>query len=126
SGDAVLLALKVEVHGRLPSQDAHGQDVALSGRNSFSVVNWGHDNTDKVMIGTLGWDALVTLAVVLRSGKVAVGPHNADFYPHRSSHVWVQKNGSEDFFKNLERQTRSKFHVQSTFKIYAAACVGFN
>ncbi|ORZ26415.1 hypothetical protein BCR41DRAFT_348255 [Lobosporangium transversale] len=126
SGDAVLLALKVEVYGRLPSQDAQGQDVALPGRNPFSVVNSRHDNADKVMIGTLGWNALVTLAVILTNGKVVVGPHNPDFYPHRSSHVWVRKNGSEDSFNNLERQTRSKFHVQSTFETYAAACVEFN
>ncbi|KAG0093626.1 hypothetical protein BGZ93_007811 [Podila epicladia] len=126
SGDAVLCALKVEVYGRLPSEDPHKQELAIPGIKSFTVINVWHDNTSKVMIGTLKWGALVTMAVELTSGNVVVGPHNTEFYPHSVSHVWIRKDGDRDLMNNVERQTRSKFDNSSTYECNAAVHVWFN
>ncbi|KAF9080280.1 hypothetical protein BGX27_005548, partial [Mortierella sp. AM989] len=126
SGNAVLFAIKTEIYGRLPSEDAHQQDLALPTRRSFSIVNTHHDNTNKVMIGTLGWNVLVTCCVILTNGKVVVGPDNSEFHPHEHSHIWIRKDGGQDFHNNHERQTRSKFNAESTFKSYAAVDRIFN
>ncbi|KAF9559409.1 hypothetical protein EC968_006618 [Mortierella alpina] len=117
SGDAVLLCLKVEVYGRSKNEDPHALDLALpDGIKSFKVVNQLHESTSKVMIGTVQWSALVTIAVVVTNGKVVVGPHNTKFHPHAASHVWLRKDGDKDFFNNIERQTRSKFHKAISFE----------
>ncbi|KAF9923838.1 hypothetical protein BGZ67_009626 [Mortierella alpina] len=122
SGDAVLLCLKVEVYGRSKSEDPHALDLALpDGIRSFKVVNQLHESTSKVMVGTVIWNALVTMAVVVTNGKVVVGPHNTEFHPHAASHVWLRKDGDKDFFNNVERQTRSKFHREISFELLAAA-----
>ncbi|KAF8925786.1 hypothetical protein EDD21DRAFT_357251 [Dissophora ornata] len=126
SGDAVLFVIKAEVYGRLPSEDAHRQDLALPTRSSFSIVNSHHDNTNKVMIGTLGWNALITCCIILTTGKVIVGPDNLQFHPHEHSHIWIRKDSGQDFYNNLERQTRSKFNMESTFESYAAVDRIFN
>ncbi|KAF9113127.1 hypothetical protein BGX30_007045 [Mortierella sp. GBA39] len=76
SGADVLLCLKVEVYGRRKSEDPHSLDLAIPDVRSFKVVNEEHDSTRQVMIGTARWNALVTLAVVVTSGQVVVGPHN--------------------------------------------------
>ncbi|KAF9952959.1 hypothetical protein BGZ72_005802 [Mortierella alpina] len=81
SGDAVLLCLKVEVVSQL------------------------HESTSKVKVGTVRWNALVTMAVVVTNGKLVVGPHNTEFHPHPASHVWLRKDGGKDMFNNVERQT---------------------
>ncbi|KAF8931875.1 hypothetical protein BGZ47_011644 [Haplosporangium gracile] len=73
SGHMVLLVNKVEVFGRTPSEDPHRLDVARPiGKRSFIVVNEWHDEAHKVMIGTVKWNALVTLAVILTDGRVIV------------------------------------------------------
>ncbi|KAF9924385.1 hypothetical protein BGZ67_009325 [Mortierella alpina] len=122
SGDAVLLCLKVEVYGRSKSEDPHALDLALpDGISPFKVVNQLHESTSKVMGGTVRWNALVTMAVVVTNGKVVVGPHNTEFHPHPASHVWLRKDGGKDMFNNVERQTRSKFHKTTSFELLAAA-----
>ncbi|KAF9343432.1 hypothetical protein BGX26_005729 [Mortierella sp. AD094] len=126
SKNAVLFGIKTEVYGRLPSEDAHRQDLALPAHASFSIVNSYHGNTNKVMIGTLGWNALITCCVILTSGKVVVGPDNPEFHPHEHSHIWIRKELGQDFHINLERQTRSKFNAESTFESYAAVERTFN
>lgn len=87
----------------------------------FKVANYTHNNTQMVIIGTVRWNALVTMAVVLTSGKVIVGPHNPWFNPHAASHVWLVENGDEDLNNNLERHTRSKFDQASSYELFAAA-----
>ncbi|KAF8924684.1 hypothetical protein EDD21DRAFT_410075 [Dissophora ornata] len=126
SGDMVLLVERAEVYGRTPSEDPHRLDVArLEGRRSFIVVNEWHDEAHKVMIGTVKWNALVTLAVILTNGTVIVGPNNKFFYPHLDSRVWVRKDKRTRLFNTMEQQTiplqvRSKFDVKSTFGDFAA------
>ncbi|KAF9317774.1 hypothetical protein BG006_003299 [Podila minutissima] len=121
SGDEVLLCLKVEVYGRCKSEDPHSLDLALPDDKSFKVLNQLHDNTHKIMIGTVRWNALVTMAVVVTSGKVIVGPHNTVFHPHPESHVWLLKDGDKDLSNNVERETRSKFHRDESYELFAAA-----
>jgi len=87
----------------------------------LKVANLTHDNTQMVIIGTVRWNALVTMAVVLTSGRVIVGPHNPWFHPHAASHVWLVENGDEDLNNNLERHTRSKFDQASSYELFAAA-----
>ncbi|KAF9578175.1 hypothetical protein BGW38_006170 [Lunasporangiospora selenospora] len=123
SGDEVLLCLKVEVYGRRGSEDAHC--IAKLGEpdssRPFKVVNHTHENTEMVIIGTMRWNALVTMAVVVTSGRVIVGPHNPWFHPHAASHVWLVKNGDKDLNNNVERHTRSKFNHASAYELFAAA-----
>ncbi|KAF8936020.1 hypothetical protein BGZ47_009704 [Haplosporangium gracile] len=111
SGDEVLLCLKVEVYGRRESEDAHNIPRLgdLDSIRHFKVANLTNDNKQMIIIGTIAWNALVTMAVVLTSGKVIVGLHNPWFHPHAASHLWILKNGDEDLNNNLERHTRSKF-----------------
>lgn len=111
------------MYGRRESEDAHhitklGEP---DGSRPFKVANHTHNNTQMVIIGTVRWNALVTMAVVLTSGRVVVGPHNPWFHPHAASHVWLVKNGDEDLNNNVERHTRSKFDQASSFELFAAA-----
>lgn len=123
SGDEVLLCLKVEVYGRRESEDAHCITKLGEPDSSrhFKVANHTRDNTQMVIIGTVRWNALVTMAVVVTSGRVIVGPHNPWFHPHAASHVWLVKNGDEDLNNNVERHTRSKFDQASSYELFAAA-----
>ncbi|KAF9127086.1 hypothetical protein BGX30_014953, partial [Mortierella sp. GBA39] len=123
SGDEVLLCLKVEVYGRRESEDAHniprlGEPDSIK---HFKVANLTYDSSQMIIIGTVTWNALVTMAVVVTSGKVIVGPHNPWFHPHAASHLWILKNGDEDLNNNLERHTRSKFDQGSSYELFAAA-----
>ncbi|KAG0022430.1 hypothetical protein BGZ80_000269 [Entomortierella chlamydospora] len=121
SGDMVLFVNKVEVFGRILSEDPHRLDVARPiGKRSFIVVNEWHDEAHKVMIGTVKWNALVTLAVILTNGTVIVGPDNKFFYPHVDSRVWIRKDKKTRLSNTMERQVRSKFDVKSTFGNFAA------
>ncbi|KAF8925784.1 hypothetical protein BGZ47_003071, partial [Haplosporangium gracile] len=122
SGDEILLCLKVEVYGRRESEDAHNVPRLgePDGSKSFKVTNQRHDNTQMIIIGTVRWNALVTMAVIVTNGKVIVGPHNPSFHPHAASHVWLLKNGNEDLNNNVERHTRSKFDQQSSYELFAA------
>ena len=61
------------------------------------------------MIGMVRWNALVTMAVAVMSGKVVIGPHNTVFHPHAASHIWLLKDGDKDLSNNVEREIRSKF-----------------
>ncbi|KAF9090664.1 hypothetical protein BGX27_002201 [Mortierella sp. AM989] len=105
SGDEVLLCLKAEVYGRYKSEDPHSLDIALPDDKSFKVANQLRDGIHK--------NALVT------SGKVVVGPHNIVFHPHAASHVWLLKDGDKDLSNNVERETRSKFHQDKSYELFA-------
>jgi hypothetical protein len=115
--------LKVEVYGRRESEDAHniprlGEPDSI---RHFKVANLTNDSSQMIIIGTVTWNALVTMAVVLTSGNVIVGPHNPSFHPHAASHLWILKSGDEDLNNNLERHTRSKFDQESSYELFAAA-----
>ncbi|KAF8948744.1 hypothetical protein BGZ47_002717 [Haplosporangium gracile] len=73
------------------------------------------------MIGTLGWNVLVTSCIILTSGKVIVDPDNSEFHPDEHSHIWIRRDSGQVFYNNLERQTHSKFNIESTFESYVAA-----
>lgn len=115
--------LKVEVYGRRESEDAHSipRLGEPDGIRHFKVANLTNDSSQMIIIGTVTWNALVTMAVVLTSGNVIVGPHNPWFHPHAASHLWILKNGEEDLNNNLERHTRSKFDQESAYELFAAA-----
>lgn len=116
SGDQVLLALKVEIYGTADYEDPHAQDIARpEGMKSFKVANIYHDRTHKVMIGTLKWCLLVTLAVILTDGTVVVGPNNQVFEPKETSSVWMRKELGEHLYNTMARQLRSKFDDMATF-----------
>ncbi|KAG0309347.1 hypothetical protein BGZ97_013109 [Linnemannia gamsii] len=72
------------------------------------------------MIGTVKWNVLVTLAVILTNGTVIVGPNNNFFHPHLDSRVWIRKNKKTCRFNIMERQVRSKFDVKPSFGNFAA------
>lgn len=121
SGVDVLLVLKLEIYGTADYEDAHAQDVAKpEGARSFEVVNTYHDSTHKVMIGTIKWCALVTLAVMLTDGTVIVGPNNKKFEPNSNSCIWIKRDPGPFMHNTMPRQLRSKFYDQSTFASYAA------
>ncbi|KAF9928364.1 hypothetical protein FBU30_002402 [Linnemannia zychae] len=120
SGADVLLCLKVEVYGRRKSEDPHGLDRALPDIRPYMVTNEEYDSTRQVIFGTARWNALITLAVIVTTGQIIVGPHNPSFHPHAASHVWVPTYGEKDLFNNIERHTRSKFNRDETFQPFAA------
>ncbi|KAF9116253.1 hypothetical protein BGX30_005994, partial [Mortierella sp. GBA39] len=113
-------------------------EVALKGHHYGGLVNtedykaaesdaiWHMPFRSNVMIGTLGWNALITCCIILTSGMVIVGPDNPEFHPHEHSRIWIRKDSGHDFYNNLERQTRSKFNMESTFESYAAVDRIFN
>ncbi|KAF9983207.1 hypothetical protein BGZ75_005312 [Mortierella antarctica] len=122
SGDAVLLCLKVKVYGRSKSEDPHALDLALpDGISSFKVVNQLHENTSKVMVGTVRWNALVTIAVVVTNGKVIVGPHNTEFQPHAASQVWLGKVVAGTFSTTWSAQRVQNLNHGKSFAALAAA-----
>ncbi|KAF9952148.1 hypothetical protein BGZ65_005473, partial [Modicella reniformis] len=121
SGYDVILCLKVELFGRSPDEDSHGVASLVSPDvRSFKVVNEMCEGASQIMIGTVRWNALVTMAAVLTSGKIVVGPHNTIFYPHVASRVWLKKGGEKDMHNNVERQTRSHFDEEVTYGKHAA------
>jgi len=121
SGDDVILCLKVEVYGRSPDEDPHGDaDVALPDVRPFKIVNQKFDDVSQLMIGTVRWNALVTMAAVLTSGRIIVGPHNTIFKPHSKSHLWLKKGGEKDMRNNLVRQIRTNFDDEITYGKHAA------
>ncbi|KAF9583024.1 hypothetical protein BGW38_010399 [Lunasporangiospora selenospora] len=124
SGSAVLLALKVEVYGRSPSEDPHQQDLAYPISGAFVVQALFHDGATKILIGTQTWNALITSAVILTRGVVVVGPNNKEFYPCPDSKVWVLKYSCHN--TTIERQTRSKFDDLITMEPYAGIFVLFH
>lgn len=127
SGEDVLLALKVEVYGTADYEDPHAQDIARpEGTSSFRVVNVCHDNTHKIMIGTIKWCALVTLAVMLTDGTVIVGPDNKILQPKSTSCIWIKKDPGPFVYNTMPRQLRSKFFESATFARYAAVHQLFN
>ncbi|KAG0293365.1 hypothetical protein BGZ97_005363 [Linnemannia gamsii] len=123
SGPTVLLALKVEVYGRSPSEDPHQQDVAYPVSGPFIVRSLLHDGATKILIGTQTWNALVTSAVTLTRGAVVVGPNNTVFHPHPRSKVWILKDSRQNL--TIERQTRSKFDDPISLEPNAGVFVRF-
>ncbi|KAF9163680.1 hypothetical protein DFQ26_002273 [Actinomortierella ambigua] len=119
SGDDVLLAYKVEAYGAETPRDAHAQVVLEIGSMSFKVENVLHDSTHKVMVGCIRWCVLVTMAVMLTSGQVIVGPNNTVFHPRATSRVFIRKTPKEDLVSAVPRQLRSKFDMEDTFALYA-------
>ncbi|KAF9299490.1 hypothetical protein BGZ88_006530 [Linnemannia elongata] len=127
SGEDVLLALKVEVYGTADYEDPHAQKIAgPEGTSSFRVVNVCHDNTHKIMIGTIKWCALVTLAVMLTDGTVIVGPENKILQPRSNSCIWIKKDPGPFVYNTMPRQLRSKFFESATFARYATVHQLFN
>ncbi|KAF9581584.1 hypothetical protein BGW38_001348 [Lunasporangiospora selenospora] len=127
SADNVILCLKVEVYGRAPDEDPHGDaSVALPDVKPFKIINQKFNNANQLMIGTVRWNALVTLAVDLTTGDIIVGPHNTVFMPHQNSHLWLKKGAEQDLFNNTVRQTRSNFDDETTFGHHAAIHPRFN
>ncbi|KAF9312832.1 hypothetical protein BG003_005868 [Podila horticola] len=129
SGDDILLAYKVEVYGTADYEDPHAQELAKpEGKNAFKVEGVYHDQTHKVMVGSVKWCVLVTLAVMVTDGTVIVGPDNKFFRPKSTSHVWIKKTShdwikkkpAEDFYNTMARQLRSKFDSEATFALYSA------
>ncbi|KAF9980544.1 hypothetical protein BGZ65_004963 [Modicella reniformis] len=123
SGTSVLLALKVEVYGRTPSEDPHQQDVVFPALGTHVVESLLHDGATKILIGTQTWTALVTSAVILTSGAVVVGPNNTVFNPHPRSKVWILKDSRRN--PTIERQTRSEFDSAISLGSYAGVFVSF-
>ncbi|KAF9323620.1 hypothetical protein BG006_001285 [Podila minutissima] len=120
SGTDVILCLKVEVYGRSPDEDPHGvASLVCPDVRPFKVVNQMNEGASQLMIGTVRWNALVTMAVVLTSGKIVVGPNNTIFNPHAASHVWLKKGGGKDMYNYVERQTRSHFDEDITYRKHA-------
>ncbi|KAF9943703.1 hypothetical protein BGZ72_003509, partial [Mortierella alpina] len=124
SGAAILLALKVEVYGRTPSEDAHQQDVAFPVSSPYVVQSLMHDGATKILIGTQTWNALITSAAILTSGVVVVGPNNTAFHPHPRSKVWVLRDSHRNL--TIERQTRSKFDDPTSFGQFAGVFAKFH
>ncbi|KAF9286948.1 hypothetical protein BGZ74_001198 [Mortierella antarctica] len=129
SDDEVLLAYKVEVYGTADYEDPHAQELAKpEGEDAFKVENVCHDQTHKVMVGTIKWCVLVTLAVILTDGTVVVGPDNKFFHPKAASHVWIKKASydwikkepAKGLYNTMARQLRSKFYDEATFALYSA------
>jgi hypothetical protein len=129
SGDDILLAYKVEVYGTADYEDPHAQELAKpDGKNAFKVESVYHDQTHKVMVGTVKWCVLVTLAVMVTDGTVVVGPDNKFFHPKAASHVWIKKTShdwikkkpADDLYNTMARQLRSKFDDEATFALYSA------
>ncbi|KAF9540168.1 hypothetical protein EC957_004607 [Mortierella hygrophila] len=120
SGYDVVMCLKVEVFGRSPDEDPHSVASLVSPDvRSFKVINEMNEGANQLMIGTVRWNVLVTMSVVLTSGKIVVGPNNTTFFPHKASHVWLKKGGEKAMFNNVERQTRSHFDDDITYRKHA-------
>ncbi|KAF9430659.1 hypothetical protein BGZ94_005280 [Podila epigama] len=126
SGENILWALKVEVYGRASSEDPHCQDIAMPPDGLLTVGNFFHDNTNKAVIGTNKWNELVTMAVILTTGDIIVGPNNTQFHPHPSSNIWIRTTSTSDLLNVAERQTRSKFNETTTFQHNAAVVAEFD
>lgn len=121
SGNMAILCLKIEVYGRSRDEDPHGdKTVAKPDVNPYKIVNQKFEDCCQLMIGTVRWNALVTMAVELTTGKVIVGPHNTFFKPHANSCFWLKKDAGKDMHNNLPRQTRTNFHNQVTYGNHAA------
>ncbi|KAF9139414.1 hypothetical protein BGX30_007982, partial [Mortierella sp. GBA39] len=126
SGGDTLLAYKVEVYGRADREDPHSQEIARpEGMHDFKVENVRHDQTGKVMVGTIKWCVLVTLAVMVTDGTVVVGPDNKFFHPKATSRVWIKKmsyglSNTTRPYNTMARQLRSKFDNEATFEPYSA------
>ncbi|KAG0314983.1 hypothetical protein BG000_005355 [Podila horticola] len=129
AGNDILLAYKVEVYGMADYEDPHAQELAKpEGKNNFKVENVCHGQMHKVMVGTIKWCMLVTLAVMLTDGTVVVGPDNKFFHPKATSHIWIKKTScdwikkkpAEDLHNSMACQLQSKFHNEATFAHYSA------
>ncbi|KAF9578133.1 hypothetical protein BGW38_006226 [Lunasporangiospora selenospora] len=127
SGKDIILCLKIEVYGRSQGEDPQADsNVALPGSRPFNVVNEQFLDVSQLMIGSIRWNALVTLSTVLTSGTVVVGPHNPFFKPHRHSRLWLKKGADRDLHNNLVRHTRSNFNSIISYGLHAAIHPSFN
>jgi len=120
SGNDVILCLKVETFGRSPDEDPHSVPNLVSPDvRAFKVANEMNEGTSKLMLGAVRWSSLVTMSVVLTSGKIVVGPHHTSFHPHAGSHVWIKKGSERDMYNNFVRQTRSHFDSNISYLKHA-------
>ncbi|KAF9907383.1 hypothetical protein BX616_000424 [Lobosporangium transversale] len=94
--------------------------VAFPDTKPFKIVNQKFGDTNQLMIGSVLWNALSTLAVVLTTGKVIVGPHNSFFRSHCNSRLWFKKGAGKDMRNNVVRQTRTNFDDIITYGKHAA------
>lgn len=113
TGSRAILILKAEVYGRSSTEDPHfiNQVQPTTDVKKISVIR--HDKTDKLIIGTLKWNALVTSCIDLTTGEIEVGAHNRSTQTATTFTVW----GNKEWRINpmTERQLRSKFHREETF-----------
>ncbi|KAI8346016.1 hypothetical protein B0O80DRAFT_431124 [Mortierella sp. GBAus27b] len=74
TGSSVILLIKVEAYGRRPSEDIHAIEIVKPVWDLYTVAVVTHDNTKKLIIGTLSFNILVTAAIDLVTGAISVGP----------------------------------------------------
>ncbi|KAF9896812.1 hypothetical protein BX616_006712 [Lobosporangium transversale] len=113
TGLQAILILKAEVYGREPKEDPHCFDLLKPTLDLKRVSSINHDNTNKLVIGTHTWSALITASIELVSGAIDVGANNSTAHIGAYTTIW----GRDDWQQNLllERQLRSKFHCKATY-----------
>ncbi|KAF9411234.1 hypothetical protein BGZ76_005372 [Entomortierella beljakovae] len=113
TGSQVILVLKAEVYGRSPTEDPHFIDLVQPSIDVKKISVIRHEKTDKLIIGTLKWSALITSCIDLTTGEIEVGAHNRFTQTAADFMVW----GNKEWKINLvtERQLRSKFHREETY-----------
>ncbi|ORY98426.1 hypothetical protein BCR41DRAFT_364104 [Lobosporangium transversale] len=113
TGLQAILILKAEVYGCEPMEDPHCFDLLKPTLDLKKVPSINHDNTNKLVIGTHTWSALITASIELVSGAIDVGANNSTAYIGAYTTIW----GRDDWQQNLllERQLRSKFHCKATY-----------
>ncbi|KAF9897196.1 hypothetical protein BX616_006025 [Lobosporangium transversale] len=110
AGSQVILILKAEVYGREPSGDPHRINLVKPTLDVKKVSIIHHDNANKLIIGTLHWNALITSSIELTSGAIHVGADNLT--ANIASQVIIFGRKDRELNPLIERQTRSKFHIK--------------
>ncbi|KAF9197331.1 hypothetical protein BGZ49_002279 [Haplosporangium sp. Z 27] len=113
-GSEAILIIKVEVYSRVPSEDPHYFNLVRPSIDVKRVAIIFHDNSNKLIIGTESWSALVTASINLSSGDISVGVNTS---VRIVTDTFVKIWGRDDHDSNplLERQLRSKFDQMATY-----------
>ncbi|KAG0204903.1 hypothetical protein BGX31_003081, partial [Mortierella sp. GBA43] len=117
TGSSVILLIKVEAYGRRPSEDIHAIEIVKPVWDLYTVAVVTHDNTKKLIIGTLSFNILVTAAIDLVTGAISVGP-GTSFQVSGKSRLWCRTD--KGLNPLMERQLRSKFDDPITFSMRAS------
>ncbi|KAF9344115.1 hypothetical protein BGX34_005986, partial [Mortierella sp. NVP85] len=120
-GSTVIMLLKVEIYGREPSEDVHAFDLAIPKADLRTIVRVQHDNTRKLVIGTMTYNVLVTSAIELSNCTISVGA-DSTLHVSENSQIWARKD--KHLNPLLFRQLRSKFDFKST--LFQCASVYYN